>query len=71
MITNHQAKCDKCGKCINFNGWVSFRDAARAIRDMGWRTTRRLSGEWGHYCGVCRKKLFKPKKKPVTQWWAV
>ena len=43
--------CDNCGTGFEADNW----DVARAqMKDEGWRT-RRVDGEWAHFCDECQE----------------
>lgn len=75
MLTNHFAKCDKCGKSHQFND-RPFDEILKVIRADGWRVNKAPVG-WRHYCPECVARWNKTKLKPAVNyrkpaapmWW--
>ena len=59
-ITQHSITCDKCGKRLTDDNWVSWflymDDADFAAADMGWHRYAQPDGDPRHLCPECAEK---------------
>jgi hypothetical protein len=65
MTLHHQRgeiawECDGCDEVLE-TGTDDFEQARGELRAERW-DTRKVDGEWNHYCPACRVN-------PANRWW--
>lgn len=56
--------CDYCNEAV-LPGEMRFDDAARAMRDAGWKT-RKEAGVWQNYCPECWQEVEQEEKSKAA-----